>query len=102
MGIETVYSVVMVGLGCLGLAMTAKIAALAPGAGERLHLANLVMDILGTARQQAAFTASQQEAARHLQRRLMKGQRLASGFRGRKLRTPKSPTPSEPPAPSPT
>jgi len=91
----------MVGLGCLGFAMTAKIAALAPGAGERLHLANLVMDIL-TARQQAALTVSQPEAARHLQRLLMEGQRPASGFRGRKLRTPKSPTPSEPPAPSPT
>jgi len=88
MGIETVYSVVMVGLGCLGFAMTAKIAALAPGAGERLHLANLVMDILGTARQQAALTVSQPEAS--------------SPLHMRNPPTSKSPTPSEPAAPAPT
>jgi hypothetical protein len=125
MGSETTYSGVMGGLGRLSSALTANAAELAHLDGARLRLAKIVTDVEGIAQQQAAFTASKQEASKQLQKLLVEGQRLASGmtkflqehygtrseklaefglqpFRGRKPRTPKSPTPSGPPPPAPT
>jgi hypothetical protein len=125
MGNETTYSAVIGGLGRFSSALTANAADLAHLDGARLHLAKIVTDAEGIAQQQAALTASKQEASKQLQKLLVEGQRVASGmtkflqehygtrseklaelglqpFRGRKPRTPKSPPPSEPTTPAPT
>ncbi|MFY9820131.1 MAG: hypothetical protein WAM82_02040 [Thermoanaerobaculia bacterium] len=80
MGNETTYSGVMGGLGRFSAALTANAADLAHLDGARLRLAKLVADIEGVTQQQAAFTASKQEASRQLQKLLVEGQRMASGM----------------------
>lgn len=123
MGNETTYSGVMGGLGRFSAALTANAADLAHLEGARLHLAKIVTDIEGITQQQAALTASKQEASKLLQKLMVEGQRVASGmtkflqehygtrseklaefglqpFRGRKPRVPKTPEP--PPIPTPT
>jgi hypothetical protein len=88
--------------------------------GARLRLAEILGEAEGIAQQQAALTASKQEASRKLKVSLVEGQRLASGlrsflqqnygtrseklaefglqpFRGRKARTPKTPQSQEAP-----
>jgi hypothetical protein len=125
MGNETTYSGVIGELGRFSSALNANAADLAHMEGVRLHLEKIVTDIEGIARQQAAFTASKQEASQRLQKLLVEGRRVTSGmtkflqehygtrseklaefglqpFRGRKPRTPKSPPPSEPAVPAPT
>ena len=125
MGNETTYLGVMGGLIRLISALNANAAELAHLDGARLRLAKLATDLEGITQQQAALTASKQEASKQLQKLLVEGQRLASGmtkflqehygtrseklaefglqpFRGRKPRTPKSPPPSESTAPVPT
>ena len=120
MGNETTYSGVMGGLGRFSAALTANAADLAHLEGARLRLAKIVTDIEGITQQQAAFTASKQEASKQVRKLLVEGQRVASGitkflqehygtrseklaefglqpFRGRKPRVPKTPPPSEPP-----
>jgi hypothetical protein len=127
---ETTYSGVMGGLGRLSSALTANATDLAHLDGARLRLVKIVTDVEGLARQQAALTASKQEASQQLQKLLVEGQRVASGmtkflqefygtrseklaefglqpFRGRKPRTAKTPEPpptSTPPVvtPAPT
>jgi len=109
----------------LSTALGANAADLAHLDGARLRLAKIVGDVEGIAQQQAALTASKQDASKKLRDLLIEGQRLASGmskflqehygsrseklaefglqpFRGRKARTPKekTPTTSEPPTPS--
>ncbi|HEV7507674.1 MAG TPA: hypothetical protein VGS07_22510 [Thermoanaerobaculia bacterium] len=114
MGNETTYSGVMGGLGRFSAALNANAADLAHLDGARLHLAKIVTDIEGFTQQQAALTASKQEASKQLQKLLVEGRRVASGmtkflqehygtrseklaefglqpFRGRKPRTPKTP-----------
>jgi hypothetical protein len=123
MGNETTYSGVMGGLGRFSAALTANAADLAHLEGARLHLAKIVTDIEGITQQQAAFTASKQEASKQVRKLMVEGQRVASGmtkflqehygtrseklaefglqpFRGRKPRTAKTPEP--PPTPTPT
>jgi hypothetical protein len=128
MGNETTYSGVLGMLGRLSTALGANAADLAHLDGARLRLAKIVGDAEGFAQQQAAFTASKQDASKKFRDLLVEGQRLASGmtkflqehygnrseklaefglqpFRGRKPRTPKTPepptTPTPPPAPPP-
>jgi hypothetical protein len=124
MGNETTYSGVMGLLGRLSSALTANAAELAHLDGARLRLAKIVTDAEGIAQQQAALTASKQEASKQLQNLLVEGQRLASGmtkflqefygtrseklaefglqpFRGRKARTAKTPEPPPTPTPAP-
>jgi len=107
-------------LGRLSAALGANAADLAHLDGARLRLAKIVGDVEGIAQQQAALTASKQDASKKLRDLLVEGQRLASGmnkflqehygnrseklaefglqpFRGRKARTPKTPTTPEPP-----
>jgi hypothetical protein len=98
MGFGATYSAVMGGLGWLSFTLTANAADLAPLDGARLRLAKIVTDLEGTAQQQAAFTASEQESSRQGMTRFLQEQ----PFRGRKPRSPKSSTPSEPAAPAPT
>jgi hypothetical protein len=86
MGNQATYSGVMGGLGRLISALNANAADLAHLAGARLRLAKIATDVEGIAQQQAAFTA----------------EFGLQPFRGRKPRTPKSSTPSEPTAPVPT
>jgi hypothetical protein len=122
MGNETTYSGVLGMLGRLSTALGANAADLAHLDGARLRLTKIVGDAEGIAQQQAAFTASKQDASKKFRALLVEGQRLASGmtkflqehygarseklaefglqpFRGRKPRTPKTPEP--PPAPAP-
>jgi hypothetical protein len=122
MGSETTYSGVLGLLGWLSAALGANAEDLAHLDGARLRLEKLVGDSEGTARQQAAFTASKQDASRRLRDLLVEGQRPASGmtqflqerygarseklaefglqpFRSRKLRTAKSA--EQPTAPTP-
>jgi hypothetical protein len=110
-------------LGRFSAAVNANAADLAHLEGARLHLAKIVTDIEVITQQQAALTASKQEASKQVQTLLVQGKRVASGmtkflqdhygtrseklaefglqpFRGRKPRTPKNPEP--PPAPTPT
>ena len=123
MGNETTYSGVMGGLSRFSAALNANAADLAHLEGARLHLAKIVADIDAVTQQQAALTASKQEASKQVQTLLVQGKRVASGmtkflqdhygtrseklaefglqpFRGRKPRTPKNPEP--PPTPTPT
>ncbi len=123
MATETTYSGVLGMLGRLSAALGANAADLAHLDGARLRLAKIVGDVEGLAQQQAALTASKQDASKRLRDLLVEGQRLASGmtkflqehygtkseklaefglqpFRGRKVRTVKAPEP--PPAPTPT
>ncbi len=88
----------------------------------RLKLGSIVTQSLDVSKQQAAFTASKQEASKQLRRLLTDGQRVADvirtavrdhfgpreekiaefgvqPFRGRKVKTPKA-TPSTPTTPS--
>ena len=125
MGNEPTYSGVLGGLGRFISALSANAADLAHLEGARLHLAKIVTDIEGFTQQQAALTASKQEASKQLQKLLVEGQRVASGmtkflqehygprseklaefglqpFRGRKPRTPKTPEPPTTPTPAPT
>jgi len=113
----------MGGLGRFSAAVNANAADLAHLEGARLHLEKIVADIEGITQQQAALTASKQEASKQLQKLLVQGKRVASGmtkflqdhygtrseklaefglqpFRGRKPRVAKSPEP--PPTPTPT
>jgi hypothetical protein len=115
----------MGGLGRFSAALNANAADLAHLEGARLHLAKIVTDIEGVTQQQAALTASKQEASKQVQKLLVQGQRVASGmtkflqdhygtrseklaefglqpFRGRKPRTPKNPEPTPTPTPAPT
>ena len=110
-------------LGRLSAALGANAADLAHLDGARLRLAKIVGDVEGIAQQQAALTASKQDASKKLRDLLVEGQRLASGmtkflqehygtkseklaefglqpFRGRKARTVKAPT--TPTTPTPT
>ena len=126
MVIEKTNSGAMGTLGRLSAALAANAADLAHLDGPRLRLAKIVTDIDGIAQQQAALTASKQDASKQLQKLLTEGKRLATGmqrflqehygtrseklaefglqpFRGRKPRTPKTPdTPTEPPTPAQT
>jgi hypothetical protein len=126
MATETTHSGVLGMLGRLSTALGANAADLAHLDGARLRLAKIVGDVEGIAQQQAAFTASKQDASKKFRDLLVEGQRLASGmtkflqehygnrseklaefglqpFRGRKPRTPKVKTPTTPePAPAPT
>ena len=125
MGNETTYLGQMGGLIRLSSALNANAADLVHLDGARLRLAKIATDIEGITQQQAALTASKQDASKQLQKLLVEGQRLASGmtkflqehygtrseklaefglqpFRGRKPRVPKTPPPSEtPPVPTP-
>jgi len=123
MATETTYSGVLGMLGRLSAALGANAADLAHLDGARLRLAKIVGDVEGIAQQQAALTASKQDASKKLRDLLVEGQRLASGmtkflqehygtkseklaefglqpFRGRKARTVKAPT--TPTTPTPT
>jgi len=80
MGNETTYSGVMGGLGRFSAALNANAADLAHLEGARLHLAKIVTDIEGFTQQQAALTASKQEASKQVQRLLVEGRRVASGM----------------------
>ncbi len=126
MGNETTNSGVIGRLGRLDSALAANAADLAHLDGARLRLTKIVGDIKGVAQEQAALTASKQDASKQLQKLLVDGQRLATGmqrflqehygnrseklaefglqpFRGRKPRTPKEKTPKpEPPTPATT
>ena len=122
MGNETTYSGVLGSLGRLSTALGANAADLAHLDGARLRLETVVGDAEGLAQQQAAFTASKQEASKKFRDLLVEGQRLASGmtkflqehygtrseklaefglqpFRGRKPRTAKTPEPPTTTAP---
>jgi hypothetical protein len=124
MGNETTYSGVLGSLGRLSSALDANAADLAYLDGTRLRLSKIVGDIKGVAQQQAALTASKQDATKQLRGLLVEGQRLAAGmtkllqqnygtrseklaefglqpFRGRKPRTPKTPEPPTPSTPAP-
>jgi hypothetical protein len=109
MGNETTYLGVMGRLIRLISALNANAADLDHLAGGRLHLAKIATDVERITQQQAALTVSKQEASKQLQKLLVEGQRsekLAElgmqPFRGRKARTPKTSTTSEPTAPAPT
>jgi hypothetical protein len=125
MGNETTYSGVLGMLGRLSAALGANAADLAHLDGARLRLAKIVGDAGGIAQQQAAFTASKQDASKQFRDLLVEGQRLAAGmtkflqehygtrseklaefglqpFRGRKPRTAKPPMPPTTPVPAPT
>jgi hypothetical protein len=128
MGNETTYSGVLGSLGRLSSALDANAADLAHLEGVRLRLSKIVGDAGGLARQQAALTASKQDASNQFRELLVEGQRLAAGmtkflqqnygtrseklaefglqpFRGRKPRvakTPEPPTPTPAPTPTPT
>jgi hypothetical protein len=124
MGNETTYSGVLGSLGRLSTALGANAVDLAHLDGARLRLEKIVGDAEGIAQQQAAFTASKQEASKKFRDLLGEGQRLASGmtkflqqhygakseklaefglqpFRGRKARTAKTPEPPPTPVPAP-
>ena len=124
MGNETTYSGVLGSLGRLSTALDANAADLAYLDGTRLRLSKILGDIKGVAQQQAALTASKQDASKQLRSLLVEAQRLAAGmtkflqqnygtrseklaefglqpFRGRKPRTPKTPEPPIPSTPAP-
>jgi hypothetical protein len=122
MGDET-NSGVLGRLGRLSTALDANAADLAHLEGVRLRLSKIVGDARGIAQQQAALTASKQDASKQFSTLLGEGQRLAAGmtkflqqnygtgseklaefglqpFRGRKARTPKEETPQTPAKPA--
>jgi hypothetical protein len=123
MGNETTYSGVLGMLGRLSTALGANATDLAHLDGARLRLTKIVGDAGGLAQQQAALTASKQDASKQFRDLLVEGQRLASGmtkflqehygtrseklaefglqpFRGRKPRAAKIPEPSTALAPA--
>jgi hypothetical protein len=120
---ETTHSGVLGRLGRLSTALDANAADLAHLDGARLRLSKIVGDLKTMGQQQAALTASKQDASSQFRDLLVEGQRLASGmtkflqqnygtrseklaefglqpFRGRKPRTPKEPTPTTPEPPA--
>jgi hypothetical protein len=126
MAIDKSYSGVLGNLGRLTTAMAAKAADLPHLEGIRTRLEKLLADAQDTAKQQAALTASKQEATLQLRTLLTEGKRLSTSaqkalqqnygpraeklaefglkpFRGRKVKAsaPEVPTPSPAPAPSP-
>jgi hypothetical protein len=78
---ETTYHGILGELARLDAALDANAGELPHLEGARLRLASLVSGAEGMAQQQAALTASKQEASRQFLRFLIAGQRVATGIR---------------------
>jgi hypothetical protein len=78
---EKTYAGVLGDLTRLNAAVTANGAELTHLEGPRARLEKLVSDALEVAKQQAALTASKQEASKRLLKLLTEAQRVATGLR---------------------
>ena len=78
---ETTYAGKLGGLTRLSTALAANTSELAHLEGPRGRLAQILAEALEVAKQQAAFTASKQEATKRLQALISDGERVAEGIR---------------------